>query len=94
MKTDSSVCIGHMASNRPQWNSIQCFGVRASGETVNDADIISAMDFDTSGNFLATGDKGGRVVLFERSFNSDETDVDLNLNTTSELQTSLSSDFR
>jgi len=24
------------------------------------------MDFDVSGNFLATGDKGGRVVIFER----------------------------
>ncbi|KAJ6496016.1 hypothetical protein C8R45DRAFT_1211725 [Mycena sanguinolenta] len=31
------------------------------------ADIISAVSFDATGNFLATGDKGGRVVLFERN---------------------------
>ncbi len=31
------------------------------------ADIISAVEFDSTGNYLATGDKGGRVVLFERN---------------------------
>lgn len=30
------------------------------------ADIISAVEFDGTGDFLATGDHGGRVVLFER----------------------------
>ena len=30
------------------------------------ADIISAVEFDYSGDYLATGDQGGRVVLFER----------------------------
>lgn len=31
------------------------------------ADIISTVEFDHTGDYLATGDKGGRVVLFERS---------------------------
>lgn len=35
-------------------------------------DIISAIEFDKSGDHLATGDRGGRVVLFERT---DTTDV-------------------
>ena len=30
------------------------------------ADIISAVTFDHNGQHLATGDRGGRVVLFER----------------------------
>ena len=30
------------------------------------ADIISAVEFDHTGEFLATGDKGGRIVLFQR----------------------------
>ena len=34
-------------------------------------DIISAIEFDKSGNHLATGDRGGRVVLFERTDISD-----------------------
>lgn len=29
-------------------------------------DIISAIEFDKTGDYLATGDHGGRVVLFER----------------------------
>lgn len=31
------------------------------------ADVISAVEFDHTGNYLATGDKGGRIVLFERN---------------------------
>ena len=31
------------------------------------ADIISAVEFCHDGEYLATGDKGGRVVLFERN---------------------------
>ncbi|XP_068656072.1 serine/threonine protein phosphatase 2A 55 kDa regulatory subunit B beta isoform-like isoform X2 [Aristolochia californica] len=34
---------------------------------VLDVDIISAIEFDKSGEHLATGDRGGRVVLFERT---------------------------
>lgn len=34
-------------------------------------DIISAIEFDKSGNHLATGDRGGRVVLFERTDHKD-----------------------
>ena len=34
--------------------------------SVNAVDIISAIEFDKTGEHLATGDRGGRVVLFER----------------------------
>ncbi|KAK6914774.1 WD40 repeat [Dillenia turbinata] len=34
---------------------------------VSTVDIISAIEFDKSGDHLATGDRGGRVVLFERT---------------------------
>ena len=30
-------------------------------------DIISAIEFDRNGDHLATGDRGGRVVLFEKT---------------------------
>lgn len=29
-------------------------------------DVITAIEFDKSGNYLAVGDRGGRVVIFER----------------------------
>lgn len=33
------------------------------------ADIISCVEFNDDGEFLATGDKGGRVVIFQRDAN-------------------------
>lgn len=30
-------------------------------------DLISAIEFERRGEYLATGDRGGRVVLFERT---------------------------
>ncbi|KAK6911952.1 WD40 repeat [Dillenia turbinata] len=40
---------------------------RKSVVFVSTVDIISAIEFDKSGDHLATGDRGGRVVLFERT---------------------------
>uniref|UniRef100_A0A671KVA2 Uncharacterized protein n=1 Tax=Sinocyclocheilus anshuiensis TaxID=1608454 RepID=A0A671KVA2_9TELE len=31
-----------------------------------EADIISTVEFNSTGELLATGDKGGRVVVFQR----------------------------
>ncbi|OAY76474.1 Serine/threonine protein phosphatase 2A 55 kDa regulatory subunit B beta isoform [Ananas comosus] len=49
------------------WKFSQVFGERTAGEEIQEVDIISAIEFDKSGNHLATGDRGGRVVLFERT---------------------------
>ncbi|OAD69504.1 hypothetical protein PHYBLDRAFT_178043 [Phycomyces blakesleeanus NRRL 1555(-)] len=49
------------------WKFAQCFGDKGESDDVTDADIISAVEFDQTGDYLATGDKGGRVVLFERN---------------------------
>lgn len=38
-----------------------------AGAVAHAADIISTVEFDHTGDYLATGDKGGRVVLFERN---------------------------
>ncbi|ODV58885.1 protein phosphatase 2A regulatory subunit CDC55 [Ascoidea rubescens DSM 1968] len=50
------------------WKFSQCFGDKAEVENITEADIISAVEFDHTGDYLATGDRGGRVVLFERNF--------------------------
>ncbi|KAL4573537.1 hypothetical protein LXL04_020347 [Taraxacum kok-saghyz] len=50
------------------WNgNSQVFGERAAGEEVQEVDVISSIEFDKAGDHLATGDRGGRVVLFERT---------------------------
>ncbi|UZJ55874.1 hypothetical protein CBS101457_005194 [Exobasidium rhododendri] len=49
------------------WRFAQCFGDKGEVEEITEADIISTVEFDHTGDYLATGDKGGRVVLFERN---------------------------
>ncbi|ANZ75046.1 Protein phosphatase PP2A regulatory subunit B [Komagataella phaffii CBS 7435] len=49
------------------WKFSQCFGDKGDVETITEADIISTVEFDHTGDFLATGDRGGRIVLFERN---------------------------
>ncbi|XP_062214339.1 serine/threonine protein phosphatase 2A 55 kDa regulatory subunit B beta isoform-like isoform X2 [Phragmites australis] len=56
-----------------EWRFSQVFGERSAGEEVQDVDIISAIEFNKSGHHLATGDRGGRVVLFERTDVKDHT---------------------
>ena len=55
------------ASPSGGWRFAQCFGDKGDVDDITEADIISAVEFDPTGNYLATGDKGGRVVMFERS---------------------------
>jgi len=49
------------------WQFKQVFGDRDSTEEPADEDLISAVEFDGTGDYLATGDRGGRVVIFEAS---------------------------
>ncbi|XP_021565196.1 serine/threonine-protein phosphatase 2A 55 kDa regulatory subunit B delta isoform-like [Carlito syrichta] len=44
----------------PKHNLVNCFCILLT------ADIISTVEFNCSGDLLATGDKGGRVVIFQR----------------------------
>lgn len=53
------------------WKFSQVFGERSPGEQVQDVDTISAIEFDKSGDYLAVGDRGGRIVIFERKADND-----------------------
>ena len=64
-------------SGTQEWKFQQVFGDTKSEEAVDGmsflsntnmlADIISAVEFDSTGNYLAIGDRGGRVVILERN---------------------------
>merc|ERR1712029_323941 len=51
-------------NNDIQWCFSQVKGTL--DENVTEADIISCVEFNQDGELLATGDKGGRVVIFQR----------------------------
>lgn len=46
---------------------VNCFNITMFLLFLCVVDIISAIEFNKSGQHLATGDRGGRVVLFERT---------------------------
>ena len=58
------------ASPSSGWRFAQCFGDKGDIDDIPKADIISTVEFDPTGDYLATGDKGGRVVMFERANSS------------------------
>jgi serine/threonine-protein phosphatase 2A regulatory subunit B len=45
------------------WVYINGLGERDT-TNVMDSDVLSAINFDKSGEYLAVGDKGGRVIIF------------------------------
>lgn len=50
-----------------EWKFSQVFGEgRTNTDDVADVDVVSAVEFDDSGDYIAVGDRGGRIVLFER----------------------------
>ena len=47
----------------------QSFG---SEEAIAESDTLTAVQFDHTGEYLATGDHGGRIVLFSREADTNE----------------------
>lgn len=56
-----------MQGEKLNWKLNQVFGEENAVDAVSDEDIISAMAFDPTGNYIALGDKAGRLIVFERS---------------------------
>jgi len=55
------------STDNQEWKFSQVFGEgRGSVEDVSDIDVLSSIEFDDSGDFIAVGDRGGRIVVFER----------------------------
>ncbi|XP_038976811.1 serine/threonine protein phosphatase 2A 55 kDa regulatory subunit B beta isoform-like isoform X2 [Phoenix dactylifera] len=50
-----------------EWKFSQVFGEQSPGEKVDDVDFISAVEFESRGDYLVAGDHGGRIILFERT---------------------------
>ncbi|KAK1363127.1 Serine/threonine-protein phosphatase 2A 55 kDa regulatory subunit B [Heracleum sosnowskyi] len=55
------------------WNFSQVFGERNPADDVQPMDVISAIDFEDSGDHLAVGDQGGRLIIFEKTPGKDVT---------------------
>lgn len=62
--SSGSAAAGGGSGNELQWYFSQVKGTM--DEDVSEPDIISTVEFNYDGELLATGDKGGRVVIFQR----------------------------
>ena len=51
---------------------LQHFGDKESESIVNEEDIISSLQFDKTGDFVALGDKAGRLIIFQFDNESNE----------------------
>uniref|UniRef100_A0A6V7QQZ2 Serine/threonine-protein phosphatase 2A 55 kDa regulatory subunit B n=1 Tax=Ananas comosus var. bracteatus TaxID=296719 RepID=A0A6V7QQZ2_ANACO len=65
--TQESFCVTDMWTPHILFSESRGLRGAYGGEEVQEVDIISAIEFNKSGDHLATGDRGGRVVLFERT---------------------------
>ena len=54
-------------SSKLNWQFSQIFGDENTERECTDEDIISAIQFDRSGEFLSLGDKAGRLIVFQAS---------------------------
>ena len=58
------------ASPSSGWRFAQCFGDKGDIDDITEADIISTDAVAATGDNLASGENGGRVVMFERANSS------------------------
>ncbi|XP_029129911.1 serine/threonine protein phosphatase 2A 55 kDa regulatory subunit B beta isoform isoform X5 [Cajanus cajan] len=49
-----------------RWNFSQVLGQRLPDEPLQNDDVVTTVAFEKRGDYLAVGDRGGRVVIFER----------------------------
>lgn len=77
---------GSSGSGDISWQFNQVKG--SLDDLVSDQDIISCVEFNDDGELLATGDKGGRVVIFQRD------NCNLNNNTSTTDKKSINGDYR
>jgi len=56
------------STDNMEWKFSQVFGEGRNNvaEEVTDVDVVSAIEFDDTGDYIAVGDRGGRIVIFER----------------------------
>lgn len=53
-----------------EWKLDQVFGDKTTSEQIHDEDIITALEFDTTGKYLSLGDQAGRLIIFDQSAES------------------------
>ena len=53
-----------------KWKFTQVFGDKFSADKVANEDIISALAFNKSGDFLTVGDRAGRLIFFQRNLHT------------------------
>lgn len=56
----------HKGVSPPTISLSQRFGSEIDSMLIAETDIITALEYDLQGRYMATGDKGGRIVIFDQ----------------------------
>ena len=56
---------GISVDRKLDWKFSQLFGDKTPAEQIHEEDIITAIEFDTTGKYISLGDKAGRLIVFE-----------------------------
>lgn len=59
------------------WKFKQCFGEHRYVDTIQEGDMLTSVEFSQYGDYIATGDRAGRVVIFEQNFKKADEDENL-----------------
>jgi len=55
------------ADKKVEWKFSQLFGDKTAADQIHDEDIITALEFDTTGRYLSLGDRAGRLIVFDQA---------------------------
>jgi serine/threonine-protein phosphatase 2A regulatory subunit B len=48
-----------------EWKFTQVFGEEQQSDKVNSEDVITAMAFNKTGDYITLGDNAGRLIVFQ-----------------------------
>jgi serine/threonine-protein phosphatase 2A regulatory subunit B len=56
--------VSKTSSGEPLWYLAHSLGDLSTPTEVDESDLISVIKFDRRGDYIAVGDKGGRIIVF------------------------------
>mmetsp|Transcript_4685 Transcript_4685/g.6934 ORF Transcript_4685/g.6934 Transcript_4685/m.6934 type:complete len:585 (+) Transcript_4685:278-2032(+) len=73
LSIDTTLRVEKEAFEGVRWEYKQLFGGLNEGDNIDQADIITALSWNKTGDYMAIGDQGGRIIVLKRDEQSKST---------------------